>query len=49
VSSATHELTPIELEQLGERFEELLDEFRGRSARRGTRGVFVSFGAAVEP
>jgi DNA-binding transcriptional ArsR family regulator len=48
-SSATLALTPIELEQLGERFEELLDEFRGRSARRGTRSVVVSFGATVEP
>ena len=29
-SSATLELTPRELEELGERFEQLLDEFRGR-------------------
>jgi DNA-binding transcriptional ArsR family regulator len=47
-SSATLELTPLELEELGERFEELLDEFRGRE-RKGTRRVVVSFGAAVEP
>jgi hypothetical protein len=47
-SSATLELTPSELEELGERFEELLDEFRGRGDRRGTRGIVVSFGAAVE-
>src|SRR6478672_8419597 len=47
-SSATLELTPTELEQLGERFESLLDEFRGRE-RKGTRRVIVSFGAAVEP
>src|SRR6478672_11783105 len=44
-SSATLELTPSELE---ERFEELLDEFRGRNDRRGTRRIVVSFGAAVE-
>ena len=47
-SSATLELTPLELEELGERFESLLDEFRGRE-RKGTRRVIVSFGAAVEP
>jgi DNA-binding transcriptional ArsR family regulator len=47
-SSATLELTPSELEELGERFEALLDEFRGR-VRKGTRRVVVSFGAAVEP
>jgi len=47
-SSASLELTPSELEELGERFEELLDEFRGRD-RRGTRRIVVSFGAAVEP
>jgi DNA-binding transcriptional ArsR family regulator len=46
-SSATLELTPLELEELGERFEELLDEFRGRD-RRGARTVVVSFGAAAE-
>ena len=48
-SSATLELTPSELEELGERFEELLDEFRGRGTRRGTRRVVVSFGAVAEP
>jgi DNA-binding transcriptional ArsR family regulator len=46
-SSATLELTPGELEELGERFEELLDEFRGRN-RRGARTIVVSFGAAAE-
>ena len=48
-SSATLELTPTELETFGERFEQLLDEFRGRGERRGTRRVVVSFGAAAEP
>jgi DNA-binding transcriptional ArsR family regulator len=48
-SSATLELTPSELESLGERFEQLLDEYRGRSPRRGTRRVIVSFAAAAEP
>lgn len=47
-SAATLALTPAELEQLGERFEALLDEFRGRGARRGARTVVVSFGAAAE-
>ena len=47
-SSATLELTPSELEELGERFEALLDEFRGRG-RKGTRRVIVTFGAAGEP
>ena len=47
-SAATLELTTAELEELGERFEELLDEFRGRSHRRGARTVVVSFGAAAE-
>jgi hypothetical protein len=47
-SSATLELTPTELETLGERFEQLLDEFRGRGERRGTRRVVISFGAAAE-
>jgi DNA-binding transcriptional ArsR family regulator len=46
-SSATLELTPLELEELGERFEQLLDEFRGRD-RRGARTIVVSFGAAAE-
>jgi DNA-binding transcriptional ArsR family regulator len=48
-SSATLELTPRELDELGARFELLLDEFRGRDARRGTRAVVVSFAAAAEP
>jgi DNA-binding transcriptional ArsR family regulator len=47
-SSSTLELTTRELEELGERFEALLDEFRGRSGRRGTRRVVVSFGAVAE-
>jgi DNA-binding transcriptional ArsR family regulator len=47
-SSATLELTTKELEELGARFEELLDEFRGRDTRRGTRRVVVSFGAVAE-
>jgi DNA-binding transcriptional ArsR family regulator len=46
-SSATLELTPLELEELGERFEQLLDEFRGRE-RRGARTIVISFGAAAE-
>lgn len=48
-SSATLDLAPAELEELGTRFEALLDEFRGRGARRGTRTVVVSFGAVAEP
>jgi DNA-binding transcriptional ArsR family regulator len=44
-SFATLELTPSELEELGERFEALLDEYRG-AARRGTRRIVVSFQAA---
>jgi DNA-binding transcriptional ArsR family regulator len=48
-SSASLELTTKELEELGERFESLLDEFRGREPRRGTRTVVISFGAAAEP
>ncbi len=47
-SSALLQLTPSELEELGERFEALLDEFREREQRRGTRAVVVSFGAAAE-
>ncbi len=47
-SAATLELTPAELEELGERFEELLDTFRGRGERRGSRTVVVSFGAAAD-
>jgi DNA-binding transcriptional ArsR family regulator len=48
-SSASLELTPKQLEELGERFEELLDEFRGSDNRRGARRVVVSFGAVAEP
>ncbi len=48
-SSATLALTPSELGELGHRFEALLDEFRGRKPRRGTRQVVVSFGATAEP
>ncbi len=47
-SSATLELTASELEELGERFEQLLDEYRGRDARRNTRHIVVSFGAVAE-
>jgi DNA-binding transcriptional ArsR family regulator len=48
-SFATLELTPLELEELGERFEALLDAYRGRGVRRGTRGVVVSFQAVAQP
>jgi DNA-binding transcriptional ArsR family regulator len=48
-SSATLELTPAELEELGERFEALLDDYRGRGGRRRARSVVVSFGAVFEP
>ncbi len=48
-SSASLELTTKELEELGERFEALLDSYRGRASRRGTRSVIVSFGATAEP
>lgn len=48
-SAATLELGAAELEELGERFEALLDEFRGRGARRGAHRVVVSFGAVFEP
>jgi DNA-binding transcriptional ArsR family regulator len=48
-SSATLELTALELEELGERFEELLDEFRRREDRRATRRIVISFGAVAEP
>ncbi|HEY5295827.1 MAG TPA: helix-turn-helix domain-containing protein [Gaiellaceae bacterium] len=47
-SAATLELTPGELEELGGHYEALLDEFRGRGKRRGTRRVIVTFGAAAE-
>ena len=48
-SSAALTLTPSELEELGERFEALLDSYRGRASRRGTRSVIVNFGATAEP
>jgi len=48
-SSATLELTAAELDELGERFEALLDEFRRRATRRRARTVVVSFGAVFEP
>src|SRR4029079_9654413 len=48
-SSASLELTTRELAELGERFEALLDSYRGRQDRRGTRTVIVSFGATAEP
>ena len=48
-SAATLVLTAAELEELGARFEELLDEFRGSRGRRGTRQVVISFGAVTEP
>ena len=47
-SASMLELTPTELEELGERFEQLLAEYHGRGERRGTRTVVVSFGAAAE-
>jgi DNA-binding transcriptional ArsR family regulator len=47
-SAATLELTAKELAELGERFDALLDEFRGRSERRGTRTVVISFAAVAE-
>jgi DNA-binding transcriptional ArsR family regulator len=47
-SAATLSLTPSELIDLGDSFEALLEEFRGRGERRGTREVVVSFGAAAE-
>jgi DNA-binding transcriptional ArsR family regulator len=48
-SSAALTLTPSELDALGDRFEALIDEFRGRGDRRGARAVIVSFGAVAEP
>jgi DNA-binding transcriptional ArsR family regulator len=48
-SAAALMLTAGELEELGDRFEALLDEFRGRDERRGTRPVIVSLGAVAEP
>ena len=47
-SFATLELTPSQLEELGERFEALLDEYRGRRPKRGTRRIVVSFQAVAE-
>lgn len=47
-SSAALNLRPSELDELGERFEALIDEYRGRGQRRGTRPVVVSFGAVAE-
>jgi DNA-binding transcriptional ArsR family regulator len=47
-SAAALVLTPSELEELGDRFEQLLDEYRGRGDRRGAKNVVVSFGAAAE-
>jgi DNA-binding transcriptional ArsR family regulator len=47
-SSAVLQLTPQELEELGERFELLLDDYRGRGSRRGAKHVVVAFGAAAE-
>ena len=48
-SSAALTLTPSELDALGDRFEALIDEFRGRGDRRGARAVIVSFGAVADP
>jgi DNA-binding transcriptional ArsR family regulator len=48
-SSAVLNLTANELDELGERFEALIDEYRGREDRRGTRPVIASFGAVAEP
>jgi DNA-binding transcriptional ArsR family regulator len=48
-SSAMLTLRPSELEELGERFEALIDEYRGRGDRRGTRSIIVSLGAVAEP
>ena len=48
-SSASLSLTPAELDELGERLESLIDEYRGRPDRRGTRPVILSFGAVAEP
>jgi DNA-binding transcriptional ArsR family regulator len=48
-SAAALELTALELEELGERFESLIDDYRGRGERRGTKQIVVSFGAAAEP
>ncbi len=47
-SSASLRLTPAELEELGSRFESLLDEYRDRG-RRSAKRIVVSFGAVAEP
>jgi hypothetical protein len=47
-SAAQLELSPSELEELGEAFERLLDRYRGRGRRRGARSVIVAFQAAAE-
>ena len=44
-SFATVELTPLQLEELGERFEALLDEYRKAPTKRGSRSIVVSFQA----
>ena|SRR5438128_2674121 len=48
-STATLRLTPSELEELGESFERLLDRYRARAEKRGTRSVVVSFQAVAQP
>jgi DNA-binding transcriptional ArsR family regulator len=48
-SSAQLELTPSQLEELGERFEALLEEYRGGRGRRGAKRVVVSFQAVARP
>jgi DNA-binding transcriptional ArsR family regulator len=47
-SAATLDLSPTELDELGEELEKLLDRYRGR-ARRGTKRIAVSFQAVPEP
>jgi DNA-binding transcriptional ArsR family regulator len=44
-AAATLELTPSELEELGNAFDNLLDLYRRRDAKRGTKRVVVSFQA----
>jgi DNA-binding transcriptional ArsR family regulator len=48
-SAAALELTPTELEELGEAFEALLDRYRGREPKRGTKRIVVSFQAVARP
>jgi DNA-binding transcriptional ArsR family regulator len=48
-SFATLELTPAQLEELGERFEALLDELRAEPPSRGAETVVVSFQAVPRP